>query len=76
MKNVNIELPQKITVEDYHEFSYLAKQFSEITGKDIQVEEVCFSLRSQKYVGVVYAGKAPESFMAKIKSEEETETSN
>ena len=55
MSNYTIELPIRVDVEDYHEFSYLEK-FFKLLNEDIKVEEVGFDGSINAYIGIAYVG--------------------
>jgi len=50
--NINIQLPIKIEVDDYHEFLYL-ENFFKLLNSDIRVKELEQS-GTGKYIGIVY----------------------
>tara|TARA_Y100000034_G_C6580430_1_gene251810 strand:- start:81 stop:308 length:228 start_codon:yes stop_codon:yes gene_type:complete len=50
--NLNIQLPIKIEVDDYHEFTYLEK-FFKLLNNNIKVKELSQS-DNGKYIGIVY----------------------
>jgi hypothetical protein len=66
MPKMNVNLPNLIFVDDYHEFSYYTDNFSDIIpnlkikelGKELGVDEGRYV--GLRYVGLIYVGKLPK----------------
>ena len=68
---VSFDLPTEVEVTDYHDFAHLEKDLRAVTKLKIKVSEVGF--RDGLYVGVVYVGAKPLTFVKELKKTLEQE---
>ena len=67
---IEVNLPQIITVTDYHEFDYIEETFK-LIKKDFKCEEIGFY--GGEYIGILYLKKDNEFNKLKKQIEEDTQ---